>query len=82
MPSSPRSNDGGKVGIPDNPGAWLTIFTVSRELGHGSESLVKRISGHLGTVRHRARVAEFRVDQHQTVLREQLAGLRSGAGEH
>jgi len=63
-------------------GAPVSIFTVSRELGHGSESLVQRIYGHLGTVRHRARVVEYRLDQHRKVLREQLAALRSGAGEH
>jgi integrase len=63
-------------------GAPVSIFTVSRELGHGSESLVKRIYGHLGTVRHRARVVEYRVDQHRKVLKEQLAALRSGAGAH
>jgi integrase len=62
-------------------GAPVSIFTVSRELGHGSESFVKEIYGHLGTVRHRARVVEYRVDQHRKVLREQLAALRSGPGE-
>ena len=44
--------------------------------------MVKRIYGHLGAVRHRARVVEYRVYQHRKVLREQLAALRSGAGEH
>ena len=58
----------------------VSIFTVSRELGHGSESLVKRIYGHLGTVRHRAKVVEYRVEQHKKVLKEQLAALRSGWG--
>ena len=63
-------------------GAPVSIFTVSRELGHGSESLVKRINGHLSTVRHRAKVVEYRVEQHKKVLKEQLAALRSGVGEH
>jgi integrase len=61
-------------------GAPVSTFTVSRELGHGSESLVKRIYGHLGTVRHRAKVVEYRVEQHKRVLKERLAALRSGAG--
>jgi hypothetical protein len=52
------------------------------ELGHGSEALVRRIYGHLGTVRHRAKVVEHRVEQHKKVLKEQLDALRSGAGEH
>jgi hypothetical protein len=43
--------------------------------------LVKRIYGHLGTVRHRATVVEYRVEQHRKVLRAQLAALRVGAGE-
>ena len=63
-------------------GAPVSIFTVSRELGHGSEALVKRIYGHLGTVRHRAKVVEYRVQQHKKVLKEQLAALRLGAGKH
>jgi hypothetical protein len=54
---------------------------VSRELGHGGEALVKRIYGHLGTVRHRAKVVEYRVEQHKKVLKEQLAALRVGAGK-
>ena len=62
-------------------GAPVSIFTVSRELGHGSEALVKRIYGHLGTVRHRAKVVEYRVQQHKKVLKEQLAALRLGAGK-
>jgi len=62
-------------------GAPVSIFTVSRELGHGSEALVKRIYGHLGTVRHRAKVVEYRVQQHKKVLKEQLAALRPGAGK-
>ncbi len=59
----------------------MSIFTVSRELGHGSETLVKWIYGHLGTVRHRAKVVD-RVEQHRGVLKAQLAGLRVGAGKH
>ena len=50
-------------------GAPVSIFTVSRELGHGSEALVKKIYGHLGTVRHRANVVEYRVEQHRKVLK-------------
>jgi hypothetical protein len=52
-------------------------------VANASETIhLKRIYGHLGTVRHRARVVEYRVDQHRKALREQLAALRSGAGEH
>ena len=48
----------------------------------GSEALVKRIYGHLGTVRHRAKVVEYRVEQHRRVLKAQLAALCVGAGDH
>jgi len=56
-------------------GEPVSIFTVSRELGHGSEALVKRIYGHLGQVRHRAEVVEFRVEQHAERLGERLRTL-------
>jgi integrase len=45
--------------------APVSPFTVVRELGHGSPTMVNRVYGHLGTVRHRATVLEFRVEQHQ-----------------
>lgn len=41
-------------------GAPVSIYTVARELGHGGESLVKKVYGHLGDVRHRAEVVEYR----------------------
>ncbi len=63
-------------------GAPVSIFTVGRELSHGSEALVKRIYGHFGTVRHRGKVVEYRVQLHKRVLKEQLAALRLGAGQH
>jgi hypothetical protein len=44
-------------------GAPVSVFTVSRELGYDGDSLVKRVYGHLGQVRHRAEVVEYRVEQ-------------------
>ena len=38
-------------------------------MGHGGRSLVDRVYGHLGDVRHRSEMVEFRVEQH----RERLA---------
>jgi hypothetical protein len=52
--------DFGKVQTLDN-GAPVSLYTVSRELGHGSEEMVKRVYAHLGTIRHRSEVVEFRV---------------------
>lgn len=53
-------------------GAPVSVFTVGRELGHGGDALVKRIYGHLGDVRHRSEVVEYRVEQHEERLRERL----------
>ena len=50
-------------------GALVSPWVVSREMGHGGRSLVDRVCGHLGDVRHRSETVEFRVEQH----REQLA---------
>lgn len=45
--------------------APVSPFTVVRELGHGSPRMVDKVYGHLGTVRHRAAVVEFRAAQHE-----------------
>jgi hypothetical protein len=70
-------------------GAPVSLYTVSRELGHGSEDLVRRVYSHLGTVRHRSEVVEFRVEQHFERLGDQLrrlgfvitSDIKEGAGE-
>lgn len=56
-------------------GAPVSIYTVGKELGHGGEALVKRVYGHLGTVRHRSEVVEYRVEQHQKQLKDRLAAM-------
>lgn len=53
-------------------GAPVGEFTVGRELGHGGAALVRRVYGHLGQVRHRAEVVEYRVEQHAEVLGDRL----------
>lgn len=68
-------------------GAPVSLFTVSRELGHGGDSLVKRVYGHLGTVRHRAETVEFRVANHVGEVdgyaeRVQALTLLATADEH
>ncbi len=42
-------------------GAPVSIYTVSRELGHSSIAMVQRVYSHLGTVRHRSEVVEYHV---------------------
>ena len=41
-----------------------SVYTVAKEMGHGGESMVRRVYGHLGDVRHRAEVVEYRVEQY------------------
>ena len=59
-------------------GSPISTYTVARELGHGGDSLIKRVYGHLGTVRHRAEHVEFRIEQHEhrDEIRDRLRGLR------
>jgi hypothetical protein len=59
-------------------GAPVSLYLVSRELGHGSEEMVKRVYAHLGTIRHRSEVVEFRIEQHLEALKDRLGILRSG----
>jgi integrase len=56
-------------------GAPVSTDTVRREMGHESPRLVERIYGHLGTVRHRSDVVEYRIKQHEEQLRERLAAF-------
>lgn len=57
-------------------GAPISPFTVAREMGHGGDSLVKRIYGHLGTVRHRAEVVEYRTENHEDALKDSLERMK------
>jgi integrase len=57
-------------------GAPVSIYTVSRELGHTSPAMVQRVYAHLGTIRHRAEVVEYRVEQHADLLAERLTALQ------
>ena len=59
----------------------MSIYTVGRELDHGGESLVKRVYGHLGTVRHRAEVVEYRIEQHRAKLEARLVELARGRSD-
>jgi integrase len=59
-------------------GAPVSVYTVAKELGHGGDTLVKRVYGHLGQVRHRAEVVEYRVEQHAERLGERLVALAKG----
>ena len=56
-------------------GAPVGLYTVSRKLGHGSEEMVRRVYSHLGDVRHRSEVVEYRVEQHLERLGDRLQRL-------
>ena len=56
-------------------GAPVSLYTVSREPGHGSRTMVEEVYAHLGTMRHRSEVVEYRIEQHVSVLADRLARL-------
>ena len=58
-------------------GAPVSVFTVARELGHGGEAMVRKVYGHLGEVRHRSKVVEFRATQYRAKLGGRLAAVRA-----
>lgn len=60
-------------------GAPVSPFTVSRELGHGSQKMVEDVYSHLGTMRHRTESVEYRVELHSKVLGERLDALTDRA---
>ena len=60
-------------------GAPVSVSTVGTEMGHGGEAMVRLVYGHLGQVRHRAEVVEYRVEQHEAKLGDRFSriwGLR------
>ncbi len=58
-------------------GEPVSVDTVRRELGHSNDKLVQLTYGHLGEIRHRAEVVEYRIEQHAHALEDRLAILCS-----
>jgi integrase len=58
-------------------GAPVGPYTVARELGHGSTAMVETVYSHLGTLRHRSEVVEYRVEQHAGALGKRLDALNN-----
>jgi hypothetical protein len=57
-------------------------YTVSKEMGHGGTAMVRKVYGHLGQVRHRAKAVEYRVEQFADKLGERLEAMeRAGRTE-
>ena len=67
-PTAPRNSQ------TSDQGALVSVFPVANELGHGGATLVRRVYGYLGQVRHRSETVEYRVQQHRKRLGEQLRG--------
>ena len=61
-------------------GAPVASWTVAKELGHASTKMIEATYGHLGAVRHRAEVVEYRIEQHLAKLgdRARVFALTSG----
>ena len=49
-------------------GAPVSTYTVAREMGRGGETMVRKVYGHLGQVRHRAAEMVYRSEQHSANL--------------
>lgn len=62
-------------------GKPVAVYTVSRELGHSSTGMVEAVYSHLGDVRHRSDVVEFRCEGFATILGERLRTLRARVGD-
>ena len=58
-------------------GAPVSPFTVSKELGHGGLSMMEQVYGHLGQIRHRSEVVEYRLADHREALGDKLETLES-----
>ena len=56
-------------------GAPISLYQASREMGHGFEEMVRRGYAHLASVRHRSKVVEFRIEQHENALKDRLGAL-------
>ena len=56
-------------------GAPVSPYTVGKELGHGGTAMVERVYSHLGEVRHRSDVVEYRLEHHREALGDRLTTL-------
>lgn len=59
-------------------GAPVSPYTVSKELGHASTRMVERVYAHLGNVRVRSEVVEYRADEFPD-LEDRLEALRAAS---
>lgn len=62
-------------------GSPVSIWTVARELGHKSTNMIEDRYGHLADAPHRSETVEYRVENHQEKLEEQLQRLREASAQ-
>jgi integrase len=58
-------------------GGPVSVCTVAKGLRHGGEAMVPTVYGHLGHVRQRSGVVEYRAAAHAAKLGVRLEALRS-----
>ena len=75
--------------MPERDAGWfaertarVSVCTVTKELGNGGEAVVRTVYGHLGQVRHRASLAEYRAERRAAKLGERLAAVRGSDWHH
>jgi len=61
--------------------APVSPYTVGKELGHSGDALVRRVYGHLGTVRHRAAAVEYPVERLTLKAGRKMFAVRAANGE-
>jgi integrase len=57
----------------------VSEYTVSKEMGHGGSAMVRKVYGHLGQARHRAKAVEYRVEQFADKLGNRLEVLAAAS---
>lgn len=57
--------------------APVSPYTVGKELGHSGDALVRRVYGHLGTVRHRSEVLEYPVERVTSRVGKRMFAVRA-----
>ena len=50
----------------------------ANQAGYSSTAMVEKVYSHLGTMRHRSEVVEYRVEQHAATLGDRLTALARG----
>jgi hypothetical protein len=58
----------------------VSDFVVAKGLGHGGFEMLRRVYGHLGQVKHRSEVVEYRIEHHREEIPAERLRLLLRAG--